>query len=268
MAMRYAEYYALRRQLAPGLRSNQECYASVLDRLVTPTTRWLDAGCGHQVFPWAPELEAALVERAAFAAGCDLDEPAMRKHPFIRRVASANLEALPYREASFTLLSANMVVEHIARPAAVFSEFARVLAPSGQVVLHTPNAWSYFVLAARCVPERYRRRLASHIDGRPLEDVFPTHYRANRLQRRSLSPRCERRYDPAVSMDRDRRIADLEGDVDALGASLSCLNDRDSDATARGVNHGPDGRHPRGHPSYGYTQPNPRVAPQTAEPQS
>jgi len=183
MAMRYAEYYALRRQLAPGLRSNQECYASVLDRLVTPTTRWLDAGCGHQVFPWAPELEAALVERAAFAAGCDLDEPAMRKHPPIRRVASADLEALPYREASFTLLSANMVVEHIARPAAVFSEFARVLAPGGQVVLHTPNAWSYFVLAARCVPERYRRRLASHIDGRPLEDVFPTHYRANRPRR-------------------------------------------------------------------------------------
>jgi SAM-dependent methyltransferase len=76
-----------------------------------------------------------------------------------------------------------MVVEHLSRPSAVFAEFARVLAPGGSLVVHTPNAWSYFVMIARLVPVRFRRRLASLMDRRPIEDVFRTHYRANTPRR-------------------------------------------------------------------------------------
>jgi SAM-dependent methyltransferase len=73
-------------------------------------------------------------------------------------------------------VSANTVVEHLKQPAAVFREFARVLAPGGQFLLHTPNAYSYFVLVARLLPDALIRRL----DGRPPEDISrhttgPTH---------------------------------------------------------------------------------------------
>jgi len=94
----------------------------------------------------------------------------------------SDLSRLPYRTGTFNLVTANMVVEHLTTPAAVFDEFARVLRPHGQLIIHTPNAWSYFVAVARLLPDPLIRK----IDGRPPEDIFPAHYRANhprRLQR-------------------------------------------------------------------------------------
>jgi SAM-dependent methyltransferase len=177
--MRAIPYAVLKRWLAPNLRFNQEIYADELDRLVRTETRWLDAGCGHQVFPFQPVRESSLVRRASLAVGTDVAEASLRKHEAIERLVVAGLERLPYRDASFTLVSCNMVAEHLERPEAVFREFARVLKLDGHVVIHTPNAWSYFVNAARVLPASYRQRLAARFDGRPASDVFPTFYRAN-----------------------------------------------------------------------------------------
>jgi SAM-dependent methyltransferase len=177
--MDYAGYLALRKSLAPGLRYNQQHYSEVLDAAITPATLWLDAGCGHLVIPHYPQIGKGLVARARRTVGVDLDERALRHHEAITKVAVTDLEALPFKDESFTLVTANMVVEHLARPAPVFSEFARVLTRGGQLLLHTPNAWSYFVLVARFLPDAVIRWL----DERPPEDIFPAHYRANTPRR-------------------------------------------------------------------------------------
>jgi ubiquinone/menaquinone biosynthesis C-methylase UbiE len=77
------------------------------------------------------------------------------------------------------LITCNVTVEHLSDPDAVFREFFRVLVPGGRLLIHTPNAASHFVLAARLMPPPLRRRLARMLDGRPLDDVYPTFYRAN-----------------------------------------------------------------------------------------
>lgn len=183
-------YSTLKRVLARGLRDNQALYADELDRHVTPDTVWLDAGCGHQVFANDPAREARLVRRPGLVVGCDLDERALRKHRTIHRVFVSDLERLPFRDHAVTLISCNMTVEHLARPSEVFAELFRVLSPNGRLILHTPNARSYFVLAAKLLPGRFRRWLAHVLDGRPLEDVFHTYYRAN--TRRCLERRLAR----------------------------------------------------------------------------
>jgi SAM-dependent methyltransferase len=114
------------------------------------------------------------------AVGCDLDEPAMRAHRSLTRVVSADLEHLPFGTETMDLVTSNMVVEHLDHPEAVFAEFARVLRPGGRVLVHTPNAYSYFVLGSRLLPSGpFKRRLAGALDGRAESDVFPTRYRAN-----------------------------------------------------------------------------------------
>jgi hypothetical protein len=71
------------------------------------------------------------------------------------------------------------VVEHLDRPLDVFREFARVLAPGGRVVVHTPNLTSHFVLGSGLLPRPLKLKLIEALDGRPPDDVFPTRYHAN-----------------------------------------------------------------------------------------
>ena len=57
----------------------------------------------------------------------------------IRTGVGATLDHLPLRSASLDLITLNNVAEHLQHPREVLSEFARVLAPGGRVIIHTPN---------------------------------------------------------------------------------------------------------------------------------
>src|SRR4029078_1081889 len=72
-----------------------------------------------------------------------------------------------------------MVVEHLPEPGYQFAEVARVLAPGGTFVFHTPNARSYVIALARMVPEPVKKILVRIMEGREAVDVYPTFYRAN-----------------------------------------------------------------------------------------
>ena len=92
---------------------------------------------------------------------------------------AANAERLPFRDGSFDLVTANMVVEHLDDPQRQFREIARVTAPGGLFVIHTPNALGYPTVVSRMVPRRLKTGLARYLDGRGNTDVYRTFYRAN-----------------------------------------------------------------------------------------
>ncbi|MDX2192928.1 MAG: class I SAM-dependent methyltransferase [Gemmatimonadales bacterium] len=173
-------YVALEKSLAPGLQHAQDHYADVLESVVAPGIRWLDVGCGHQLMPaWLLKRERALVAKASVVVGMDpLVEP-MRIHHSLHTFAAGDMSALPFADASFDLVTCNMVVEHLKEPEVQFREVRRVLRPGGRFAFHTPNATGYFVRAVKLVPEPLRMPLAWLLDGRPKEDIFPTFYRAN-----------------------------------------------------------------------------------------
>jgi SAM-dependent methyltransferase len=181
MQLTYAE---LKKLLAPGLRYSQDIFEEIVTRYVGHDTTWLDAGCGwHLLPPWKLDAERALVGRARAVYGVDGDECALRKHRTIRMLAAADLEELPLDAESVSLVTCNVVVEHLRRPHVVFAEFARVLQPGGRVIVHTPNVYSHFVLAARCLPRPLKLRLERRLSGRSAEDIYPAHYRANSRRR-------------------------------------------------------------------------------------
>ncbi len=173
-------YGALRDRIAPGLRYSQHFYERHLSEAVSPDVDWLDLGCGHRVLPeWRQTAEHDIVSRCRSVTGVDYDMPSLDKHRSIHRLVRGDIGSLPFLDGSFDLVTANMVVEHLADPERQFVEIARVLRPGGLLLVHTPNALGYASMLSRTVPGAIKRVIIRVLDSRSAEDVFPTHYRAN-----------------------------------------------------------------------------------------
>lgn len=104
--------------------------------------RVLDLGCGTGYGT------AEISKSAAMVLGLDISADAVThvkqsySHPNVRLVR-ASATAIPVRNASFDLVVAFEVIEHIAEWSKLLEEVRRVLAPGGQLVVSTPNK-SYY----------------------------------------------------------------------------------------------------------------------------
>lgn len=80
--------------------------------------------------------------------------------------ACGDVVALPFRSSSFDWVLSNQVVEHLSDPAAFLRECSRVLVPSGNLFLTTPNRRSHLAT-------RRPAKLWAALQGRAKSD--PTH---------------------------------------------------------------------------------------------
>jgi SAM-dependent methyltransferase len=173
-------YGRIRTTIVPKLRFSQDFYQRRLEGVLRPNIDWLDLGCGHRVLPeWRGDAERALVARCRTVTGIDYDMPSLQQHRSVARRVRGDIGGLPFRDGSFDLVTANMVVEHLHDPGVQFAEIGRVLRPGGTLLLHTPNALGYRTIISRVVPEVLKKPAIRILDTRPAADVFPTHYRAN-----------------------------------------------------------------------------------------
>ena len=176
----YEIYWKIRRVITPTLRHSQSIYEDVLNSHVKPEMKWLDLGCGHQVLPlWREEEEKRLVASCGTIVGIDYDLPSLRKHCTISLRVRGDVNTLPFKDSYFDLVTANMVVEHLAAPAIQFREIHRILKTGGIFLFHTPNAVGYPSIMTKLTPENLKHKLIYLLDGRKEEDVFETHYKAN-----------------------------------------------------------------------------------------
>ncbi len=171
-------------RLTPWLSSSQHLYYEHLEKLVRDGMRVLDVGCGKEfLMSWLrPDLyerwSASILDRIT-AFGVDPWMASLRQSSN-RRIACAVAEQLPFAASSFDLVTANMVVEHLADPVAVVGEVMRVLRPGGCFVFHTPNLHCPIIGASKWLPHSVKRAAVPIVEGgRGKEDVFPTHYRLN-----------------------------------------------------------------------------------------
>jgi SAM-dependent methyltransferase len=186
---RYALYNRLKQRISPTLLFNQTLYENVLRSHVSDKTIWLDAGCGHKLLPsWRADAECALIQGVGFACGCDGDASAIREHRSLTRRVVCDLTALPFKPETFTLITCNMVAEHLDDPLRVFREFSRILKPTdGTVIIHTPHRWSYFAVISALIPQFIKNRIGAMLDTRQEQDYYPVRYRCNTINRlRSL----------------------------------------------------------------------------------
>jgi 2-polyprenyl-3-methyl-5-hydroxy-6-metoxy-1,4-benzoquinol methylase len=110
--------------------------ARFLAEHVDPGERVLDVGCGEGSFA------AELARRGAAVVGVDVAEEPLRRarerHPELdlRLIDGEGAWQLP--DASFDVVWAGEVIEHVADTASWLSELRRVLRPGGRLLLSTP----------------------------------------------------------------------------------------------------------------------------------
>lgn len=141
---------------------------SAIDR----DTRLLDLGAG-----------AGIVQAMNFrglaqhVCGVDLD-PRVAENPFVDEGRVSDAGEIPYPDASFDVVIADNVMEHLDHPEQVFGEIARVLRPGGKFLFKTPNRNHYMPLIARMTPHRFHQWI-NRLRGRHETDTFPTRYLCN-----------------------------------------------------------------------------------------
>ncbi|MCS7042905.1 MAG: methyltransferase domain-containing protein [Bryobacteraceae bacterium] len=136
--------------------------------------RVLDAACGTGYG------SAALAEAADFVAALDISREAVEAAA--RAYARPNLsfvvaraEQTPFRDASFDLVVAFEVIEHLEDWRALLAEARRLLAPGGQFIVSTPNRLYYAESRAQSGPNPFHVHEFDYAEFRAaLAEFFPS----------------------------------------------------------------------------------------------
>lgn len=188
----YRFYWKLESAIVPGLVSSQYRYYEALKQAIGVRGNWLDIGCGHQVFgQWMKREQEEMFGLASFATGMDPVEEDVRAHSGFQNKVSGSADELPFRGGSFDVVSANMVVEHLQKPAEALRQVHRVLKPGGRFVFHTTNFNSPLIFTAYYFPQGPKNLIIKILENREAADVFPTVYMMNREEDvRRLAREC------------------------------------------------------------------------------
>jgi SAM-dependent methyltransferase len=104
----------------------------------TPGTL-LDVGCGHGTFL------AAMAKRGWKVMGVDFDPAAIEAARSVHGldVHVGTVDTIVERGATFDVVTASHVIEHVPDPVKFLAQCRQLLRPGGRVVLKTPNAESF-----------------------------------------------------------------------------------------------------------------------------
>lgn len=162
------------RRFYPGQQKNWDdwLFRDRIPQVIGPETRLLDLGAG-----------AGIVQAMNFrglaqqVCGVDLDHR-VAENPFLDEGRVSDAGEIPYPDASFDIVIADNLMEHLDHPDQVFSEIARVLRPGGKLLFKTPNRNHYMPLIARLTPHSFHQWF-NRLRGRHEADTFPTLYLCN-----------------------------------------------------------------------------------------
>lgn len=155
--------------------------------LLTDDSAVLDFGAGRGAWtdPDLPPLYRQLRDlkgTASRVVGVDVDPIVLHNESLDQAHQIEPGGALPFDDASFDLILADHVLEHVDRSdaPAVAAELARVLKPGGWMCARTPNKRGLIAVAARLVPNHLHTKVLKRLQpGRDAVDVFPTRYAMN-----------------------------------------------------------------------------------------
>jgi SAM-dependent methyltransferase len=172
-----------------------------------PQPRILDAGCGT-----GGNLQK--FGRIGIATGVEPSPEAVGfcRERGLERVHQAGLESLPFEDASFDLVAATDVIEHVAAERQALEELLRVAAPGGILLLTVPAymwLWSEEDVNLHHQRRYTKRRLREAVAVAGWEPVFSSYFNSLLLPPIALAKKLRR--DGGGDADLDRTPAALDG---------------------------------------------------------
>jgi SAM-dependent methyltransferase len=177
--------YGPSEKLGPGPRLRRrfgyfnpdDVYETTLECLVNSQTRWLDVGGGRDIFKSNARTAQLLASRCRLLVGLD-PSPNILDNRFVHERVQGVIE--DYRtDATFDLITMNMVAEHLEQPAAAISAISRLTASGGRLVIYTVDKWSPVTIISALVPNSLHHPLKKLIWNVEEQDTFPTTYLMN-----------------------------------------------------------------------------------------
>jgi hypothetical protein len=157
--------------------SADDYYEVLVGKLVQPGARWLDVGCGRDVFPSNYRGAKRLAERCTTFVGVDPDEN-VHENDLLTDRFQGPIEEFD-TDQKFDLITLRMVAEHVRQPEQTVAKLAELTASGGLVVIYTPWKWAPMSVAANIVPFEHHNRLKRLIWDTDARDTFPTVYKMN-----------------------------------------------------------------------------------------
>ncbi len=166
-------YRARYAQTHPTWQPATSVYEQTIRQHWTPDHTLLDLGCGRG------GVVEQIIDLKGQRVGVDPDWASLAEHrlPMLPR-AAATADQLPFADASFRMVIAAWVLEHLPQPARTFAEISRVMQPNGVCIVMTPNRSSPIALLNRTL-KPMQQTLVPLLYGRAEADTFPVVYRAN-----------------------------------------------------------------------------------------
>jgi len=159
-------------------------FESRIESIVNKSSIILDVGCGRT----APVLKK-FIGKAQKLIGVDLEKPV--EIPTEIKYIMSDISNMDIPSNSIDIVISRSVLEHIENPNSVFMEIRRVLKLRGSFIFLTPNLFDYVSIASKILPSRFHKTIISRIEGRKVDDVFPTCYKANTYKAiKKLSNNC------------------------------------------------------------------------------
>jgi len=152
-------------------------YEAMVRRLVGPTTRWVDVGCGRDLFPSNRALARELADRCALLVGVDPDDT-IHENSFVHQKVQGMVADLDPAQR-FDLVTLRMVAEHVADPAALIETLAQRVDVGGLVVIYTVNRWSPVPLITAITPFALHNPIKRILWRTEAKDTFPTTFKMN-----------------------------------------------------------------------------------------
>ena len=169
--------WAPRQRARFGHVTPADWYEALLDALVTPSTTWLDVGCGRDVSPGNTATARRLADRCRRLVGIDPGDN-IDDNVFVHERLKMPIEAHP-PGATYDLITLRMVAEHVEAPAAVAARLASLLAPDGRIVIYTVSRYAPSVIVAGLTPLKVHHVVKRWLWETEERDTFPTVYRMN-----------------------------------------------------------------------------------------
>ena len=157
---RLAAHYEDRYRDAFSQVFQQEWNRALLAINRVPAERVLELGCGSGIL--LKELKA----RSRFVVGFDVSPDMMQMaRPLGAPLVTGNGSVLPFRDASFDLVSCRGVLHHLPDVPAALREIHRVLRPGGELILSEPSNDWWLVRFARELMYRLSDRFDEDDEG-------------------------------------------------------------------------------------------------------